>query len=64
MQGMGKELITLSKESVKTQCYEFECFEDNYALTFNTEKFNTEGTWFLQSFKTQHPPTQTGLELK
>ena len=71
MQGMDKELITLSKESVKTQCYEFECFEDNYALTIstqgcriNTKKFNTEGTWFLQSFKTQHPPTLTGLELK
>ena len=34
---MDKELITLSKESVKTQCYEFECFEDNYALTISTQ---------------------------
>ena len=63
---MGKESITLSMELAKTQCYEFECFEDNYSLTIsthgfriNTRKFNTKGTQSLQSFKTQHPPTQT-----
>ena len=28
---MGKESITLSMELAKTQCYEFECFEDNYS---------------------------------
>ena len=27
MEGMGKESITLSMELAKTQCYEFECFE-------------------------------------
>ena len=61
---MGKESITLSMELVKTQCYEFECFEDNYSLTIsqqgcriNTRKFNIRGTQPLQSF-TQHPPTQ------
>ena len=48
---MGKESITLSMELAKTQCYEFECFEDNYSLTIstqgcriNTRKFNTTGT--------------------
>ena len=63
---MGKESITLSAELAKTQCYEFECFDDNYSLTFctkgcriNLRKFNTKGTWSLQSFKTQYPPTQT-----
>ena len=30
---MRKESITLSMELAKTQCYEFECFEDNYSLT-------------------------------
>ena len=30
---MGKESITLSMELAKTQCSEFECFEDNYSLT-------------------------------
>ena len=46
---MGKESITLSMELAKTQCYEFECFEDNYSLTIsmqgcriNTRKFNTK----------------------
>ena len=34
---MGKESITLSMELVKTQCYEFECFEDNYSLTISTQ---------------------------
>ena len=41
----------LSIELAKTQCYEFECFEDNYSLTIsmqgrriNTRKFNTRGT--------------------
>ena len=33
---MGKESITLSMELAKTQCYEFECFEDNYSLTIGT----------------------------
>ena len=48
---MGKDSITLSMELAKTQCYEFECFEDNYSLTINTQgcrintrKFNTKGT--------------------
>ena len=34
---MGKESITLSMELAKTQCYEFECFEDNYSLTISTQ---------------------------
>ena len=33
---MGKESITLSMELAKTQCYEFECFEDNYSRTIRT----------------------------
>ena len=33
---MGKESITLSMELAKTQCYEFECFEDSYSLTIST----------------------------
>ena len=48
---MGKESITLSMELVKTQCYEFECFKDNYSLTISpqgcqisTRKFNTSRT--------------------
>ena len=48
---MGKESITLSMKLAKTQCYNFECFEDNYSLTISTEgcrintrKFNTKGT--------------------
>ena len=51
MQGMGKESITLSMELAKTQCYEFECFEDNYSLTISTQrcrinsrKFNSKET--------------------
>ena len=63
---MGKESITLSVELSKTQCYEFEYFEDNYSLTMstqgcriNTRKINTKKTWSLQSVKTQHPPTRT-----
>ena len=51
MYGMGKASITLSMELAKTQCYEFECFEDNHSLTFSTQgcristrKFNTKGT--------------------
>ena len=36
---MGKESITLSMELAKTQCYEFECFEDNYSLTISTQGF-------------------------
>ena len=34
---MVKESITLSMELDKTQCYEFECFEDNYPLTSSTQ---------------------------
>ena len=49
---MGMESITLSEELAKTQqCYEIECFEDNYSLTIstqgcriNTRQFNTKGT--------------------
>ena len=48
---MGKESITLNMELAKTQCYEFECFEDNYSLTIstqgcliNTRKFNIKGS--------------------
>ena len=48
---MGKESITLSRELAKTQCYEFESFEDNYSLTITTQgcrinrkKFNTKAT--------------------
>ena len=37
MKGMGKESITLSMELAKTQCYEVECFEDNYSLTISTQ---------------------------
>ena len=54
MQGMGKESITLSMELAKTQCYEFERFEDNYSLTISTQrcrinsrKFNSKETWPL-----------------
>ena len=39
-------------ELAKTQCYEFECFEDNYLLTFstqgcriNTRKYYIKGTF-------------------
>ena len=48
---MGKESITLTMELAKTQCYELECFEDNYSLTISTQgcqinssKFNTKET--------------------
>ena len=34
---MSKESITLSLELTKTQCYELECFEDNYSLTISTQ---------------------------
>ena len=34
---MGKESITLSMELAKTQCSEFECFDDNYSLTISTQ---------------------------
>ena len=34
---MGKESITLSVELAKPQCYDFECFEDNYPLTISTQ---------------------------
>ena len=46
---MGKESITLSVELAKTQCCEFEYFEDNYSLTIssqgcwiNTRKINAK----------------------
>ena len=41
---MGKESITLNMELAKTQCYEFECFEDNYSLTISTKgcRINTK----------------------
>ena len=52
---MGKESITLSMELAKTQCYEFECFEDNYSLTsstqgcrINSRKFNIKETAFTE----------------
>ena len=52
---MGKESITLSMQLAKTQCYEFECFEENYSLTIstqgcriNTRKFDTKGTAFTE----------------
>ena len=52
---MGKESITLSMELAKTQCCEFECFEDNYSLTISTQgcrinsrKFNTKETAFTE----------------
>ena len=52
---MGKESITLSMELAETQCYEFECFEDNYLLTISTQgcrinsrKFNTKETAFTE----------------
>ena len=63
---MGKESIMLSMELAKTQSHEFECFEDNYSLTIstqgcwiNTRKITAKKTKSSQSFKTQHPPTQT-----
>ena len=34
---MDKESITLNMELAKTQCYELECFEDNYSLTTSTQ---------------------------
>ena len=34
---MANESITLSMELAKTQCYEFESFEDNYSLTISTQ---------------------------
>ena len=47
---MRKESSTLSMKLVKTQCYEFEGFENNYLLTINTQgcrinsrEFNTKG---------------------
>ena len=65
---MDKESVTLSMELAKTQCYEFECFEDNYSLSarrpgcqINTRKFNTKGTYSLQGFKTQHPQHKLDL---
>ena len=34
---MGKESITLSMELAKTECYEFEGFENNYSLTISKQ---------------------------
>ena len=35
----------MSIELANTQCYEFECFEDNYSLTISTQgcRVNTSG---------------------
>ena len=35
---MGKESIPLSMELAKTQCHEFECFEDNYSPTISARR--------------------------
>ena len=43
MQRMGKESITLSMELAKTQCYVFECFEDNYSLSARRDVGLTQG---------------------
>ena len=62
---MGEESITLSMELAKTQCYEFECFEDNYALTIstqgcriNTRKINTKKTVFSTASANTNLQTQ------
>ena len=34
---MGKESIMLSMELAKTQCYEFEGFDNKYSLTISTQ---------------------------
>ena len=62
---MGKESITLSMELAKTQCYEFECFEDNYSLTIstqagcriNTRKINTKKNIVFTELKQPLPIT-------
>ena len=41
---MGKESITLSMELAKTQCYVFECFEDNYSLSARRDVGLTQGS--------------------
>ena len=48
----------MSMDFAKPQCYEFECFEDNYSLTIstqgcriNTRKINTKKTYSLQRVK-------------
>ena len=42
---MSNESITLSMELPQTQCYEFECFEDNYSLTISMQGFRiTQGS--------------------
>ena len=67
---MGKESITLGTELTKTQCYEFECFEDNYSLTtstqgcwINTRKFNTKGTLYSLYRALKHSICQHKLDL-
>ena len=52
---MGKESITLGMELAKTQCYEFECFKDNYSLTISTQgrlyvRFLTKKNPIIRSF--------------
>ena len=46
---MGKESITLGMELAKTQCYEFECFQDNYSLTISTQ-----GRLYLRFLRKKH----------
>ena len=65
---MGKESITLSMELAKTQCYEFECFEDKYSLTMstqgcpiNTRKINTKKHSLYRALK--HSTSQHKLDL-
>ena len=41
---MCKESITLSMELAETQCYEFECFEDNYLLSAHRDVGLTQGS--------------------
>ena len=47
---MGKESITLS-----TQCYEFECFEDNYSLTISAQGCRINTRIDLNFSKTKQP---------
>ena len=64
---MFKESITLSMELAVTSSNVLRIIihwlstRRNVGLTQGS--FNTKGTWPFQSFKTQHPPTQTWLEL-
>ena len=60
---MGKESITLSMELPKTQCYEFECFEDNFSLTISTKgcRINTKEHSLYRALK--HSIRQHKLDL-